>query len=413
MHFSKRKLGSVVLALGLGLVASACGSDGGSKGSDTTVAATETTAAATETTAAAAVETTPAATETTAMAVVTTAAAASGASTPAAGLRIKYVINGTLGDKSFIDSAYRGLTKARDELGYKLDVIELGYDETKWQPGLEDAAAGNDYDILVAGSFSMSDYVGAVAPKHPDKKFWVYDAPPDYSGKVGCSNKCSNVYSVTFKQNEGSYLVGYAAGKVVVAGTLPGAKGKSKVGIMGGVDIPVINDFIVGFKAGFAAAGAKESDVLVQYVGGDKPFGDPAKGKEIALAMYDQGAAIVWGVAGGSGNGVFEAAVDKGLYAIGVDSDQYVTLTDPAQRKTVLTSMLKNVDAALFRAAAMEKDGKLTYGAAENVGIVDNAVGVAKNENFDKLVSPEIQAEVDKVFASVASGQVKVPTAFA
>lgn len=336
-----------------------------------------------------------------------------GSSTESDAPRIKYVINGTLGDKSFIDSAYRGLTEAAETLGYEVKTVELGFDESSWESGLQDAAAGDDYDILVAGSFSMSDYVGRVAPEYPDKNFWVYDAPPDYSGEVGCSNKCENVYSVTFKQNEGSYLVGWVLQKSLTAGTMPNAEGLSKVGVIGGQDIPVINDFIVGFTNGFVDAGGSEDDVLVQFIGGDKAFNDPARGKEIATAMFDEGAAAVWGVAGGSGAGVMEAAADKGLYSIGVDSDQYLTVEDTKLRDTILTSMVKNVDAALLRAAQLHLDGELPYGSAETVGIEEEGVEVAtENDNFARLVPTEVATELEGIYEQVKSGDITVETAF-
>ncbi|WP_169238753.1 BMP family ABC transporter substrate-binding protein [Candidatus Roseilinea sp. NK_OTU-006] len=335
---------------------------------------------------------------------------------PAAGAkkRVKLVLNGTLGDKSFFDSAQRGMEMIKKELGYEVRTIELGYDRNKWEPGLEDAAAADDYDILVAGTFDMSSYISRIAPQHPDKKFWMFDAGPDYEGKEGgCSNKCENVYTVLFRQNEGSYLLGVLVGELIKAGALPGAEGRNKVGIVGGLDIPVINDFIVGFKQGFAESGLNpEEHVLVQYVGGDSPFNNPAKGKEIASAMYDQGAAIVWGVAGNSGNGVFEAAVEKKLYALGVDSDQYQTIADPAQKATIITSMLKNVDQGLLRAAKLDAEGKLVYGAPESIGVAADAVGVADNENYQKFVPQDIQAKVKAAYEKVAKGEVKVDSAF-
>ncbi|MFC1465633.1 MAG: BMP family ABC transporter substrate-binding protein [Candidatus Brachytrichaceae bacterium NZ_4S206] len=338
------------------------------------------------------------------------------AEAPAAGAkkRVKLVLNGTLGDKSFFDSAQRGMEMMKNELGYEVRTIELGYDRNKWEPGLEDAAAADDYDILIAGTFDMSAYISRIAPEHPDKKFWMFDAGPDYEGKEGgCSNKCENVYTVLFRQNEGSYLLGVLVGELLKEGKLPGAEGRTKVGIVGGADFPVINDFIVGFKQGFAESGLDpEENVLVQYVGGDNPFNNPAKGKEIASAMYDQGAAIVWGVAGNSGNGVFEAAVEKKLYALGVDSDQYQTIADPAQKATIITSMLKNVDQGLLRAAKLDAEGKLVYGAPESVGVAANAVGVADNENYQKFVSKEIQEKVKAAYEKVASGAVKVDSAF-
>jgi basic membrane protein A len=332
---------------------------------------------------------------------------------PAGKPRIKLVINGGLGDKSFFDSAYEGLQRVQKDLGYELKVVELGSDRTKWEPGFEDAAAGDDYDILAAGTFDVTDYIGKLAPQYPDKKFWVFDAPVDYTGANGtCSNKCANVYSVTFKQNEGAYLAGFLAQKLVDAKSLKGAESLSKVGVIGGVKIPVIEDFVVGFKAGFGAAGGKESNVLVQYVGGDKPFGDPAKGKEISTAMYGQGAALVWPVAGLSGLGVFESAVAAKRYSFGIDSDQYQTLSDPAQRDTVITSILKNVGNALYKAAQEEQAKTLKYGAIDSVGLEQDAVGYVDDDHFKQLVPEQVRTELQETAAQVKAGAVKVPTAF-
>lgn len=172
-------------------------------------------------------------------------------------LRIKFVINGNLGDRSFFDSAYAGLKRTEKDLGYSLKVVELGSDRTKWASGFEDAASGDDYDVLAAGTFDTVDFISKLAPEYPDKKFWLFDAAVDYTGKSGCSNKCANVYSVTFKQNEAAYLAGFLADKLVAAKALPGSPGNGKVGLMGGVKIPVIEDFVVGFKAGFKAAAWK------------------------------------------------------------------------------------------------------------------------------------------------------------
>ncbi|MDG9713681.1 BMP family lipoprotein [Streptomyces sp. DH10] len=326
--------------------------------------------------------------------------------------RIKLVINGGLGDKSFFDSAYAGLRRASKDLGYQLKVVELGSDRTKWEPGFEDAASADDYDILAAGTFDVTDYIGKLAPEFPDKKFWVFDAPVDYSGKNGaCSNKCENVYSVTFKQNEGGYLAGFLAEKLVAAKALKGTGPLKKVGVMGGVKIPLIEDFVVGFTSGFRAAGGKKSDVLVQYVGGDKPFGDPARGKEISTAMYGQGAALVWPVAGLSGLGTFESAVTAKRYAFGVDSDQYRTLGDQAQKNTVVTSILKNVGNALYKAAQDDQKGSLKYGAVSSVGLAEDAVGYVNDDHFKELVPETIRTEVQEAADKVKSGSVTVPSA--
>ncbi|MCX4909202.1 BMP family protein [Streptomyces sp. NBC_00878] len=328
-------------------------------------------------------------------------------------LRIKFVINGNLGDRSFFDSAYAGLERTEKDLGYSLKVVELGGDRTKWASGFEDAAAGDDYDVLAAGTVDAVGLISTIAPEYPDKKFWLFDGSVDYTGKTGCSNKCENVYSVTFKQNEAAYLAGFLADKLVAAKALPGSTGKGKVGVIGGVKIPVIEDFVIGFKAGFEAAGGKPSSgVLVQYVGGDNPFGDPAKGKQIASAMYGQGAELVWPVAGSSGLGAFESAVAAKRYAFGVDSDQYKTLTDPGQRQTVVTSILKNAGNALYLAAEANKSGTLAYGKAAAVGLAEDGVGYVDNANFAKLVPAAVRAELKEQVAKVKSGAVKVPSAF-
>ncbi|RMF06001.1 MAG: BMP family ABC transporter substrate-binding protein, partial [Chloroflexi bacterium] len=122
-------------------------------------------------------------------------------------LKVLLFINGVLGDKSFFDSAQRGMDRAEKELGAQTKTIEAGLDETQWESALVDAAANEDYDVLVVGTFQMISYLEQVAPQYPDKKFIIFDAPVNYES--GC---CDNVYSVLYKQNEGSYLAGvYAA----------------------------------------------------------------------------------------------------------------------------------------------------------------------------------------------------------
>lgn len=227
-------------------------------------------------------------------AVATVQAAAPTGQPAAKGLKVVNLINGVLGDKSFFDSADRGVQKAAKEFGLEVKTIEAGVDPAKWQPALEDAAANEQYDIMILGTYQMSEFLEKVAPKYADKKFIIYDVSVVYDK---CSNKCANVYSVTYLQNEGSYLAGLYAGLM----------SKSKViGTIGGQDIPVINDFIAGYKQGAKAAGVDK--VLVQYAGG---WNDPAKGKELALAMYQQGADVVFQVAGGTGVGVFQAAQEQ------------------------------------------------------------------------------------------------------
>jgi basic membrane protein A and related proteins len=327
--------------------------------------------------------------------------------------RIKFVINGTLGDKSFFDSAQAGLDQIADEWGYDVQTVELGSERSKWQPGFEDAAAAGDYDIFVAGTFDAVDFVSDLAPQYDDKQFWLFDAVADYEGaNGGCSNDCENVYSITFKQNEGGYLAGMIAAGTLQAGSLPGAETATKAGVIGAVEIPVISDFLVGFEAGFTEAGGSASDVLSQYIGGSVPFADAPRAKEIANSMFGQGAGIVWPVAGSSGFGVFEAALEQGRYTFGIDSDQSETLGDADQRALVITSILKNVGAALLDAAARDADGALPYGTAESLGLAEGAVGYVDNAQYQQLVPQDVRDAVAAAAEEIAAGSVTVPSAF-
>ena len=328
-------------------------------------------------------------------------------------LRIKFVVNGSLGDKSFFDSAAAGLKNIEEEYGYDVDIVELGSERSKWQPGFEDAAAADDYDIFIAGTFDSVDFVSQLAPQYPDKKFWLFDAAADYEGaNGGCSNKCENVYSITFKQNEGGYLAGFIAAGALASQTLPGAEEFQGAGVIGAVEIPVIQDFAVGFDAGFADGGGDSSDVMTQYIGGSVPFADAPRAKEIANSMYGQGAGIVWPVAGSSGFGVFESAVEQGRYAFGIDSDQSETPEKPEQRERIITSILKNVGAALEDAASRAADGDLPYGTAESLGLKQNAVGYVDNAQYQALVPQDVRDAVADIAQQIADGSITVPSAF-
>lgn len=321
-------------------------------------------------------------------------------------LRAILVLNGTLGDKSFFDSAQRGMDRARKELGVATEIIEMGYDPAKWQAGLEDIAANKQYDILIVGTFQMTDFLSTVAPRYPNKKFIIFDVTVDYS-----KCRCGNVYSILYKQNEGSYLAGLYGALMVKKKDIPGMRG-DKIGVVGGLDIPVINDFIVGYKQGAKAAGLNpDRDVLVQYAGA---FNDPAKGKEITKALYRQGAAIVFNVAGGTGVGILEAAAEDGRWAIGVDSDQFEIFKSqkPAIANRILTSMLKNVDNSLYRALKLAQEGKAPWGKAEALGIAEGGVGLARNDNFKKWTPADVVAAITAAERDILGKKIKVDTVF-
>jgi basic membrane protein A len=319
-------------------------------------------------------------------------------------LKVILYVNGVLGDKSFFDSAQRGVERAEAELGVQTKTIEAGLDETQWEAGLIDAAANEDFDILIVGTFQMISYLEQIASQYPDKKFIIYDAPVNYES--GC---CDNVYSVLYKQNEGSYLTGvYAAG--MTTQEMDGINPEAVIGSVGGQEIPIILDFMLGYEQG---ARDTNPDITVVRQFADS-WNDPAKGKELTKAQYSQGADIVFQIAGATGQGVFEAAAEDGRYALGVDSDQALIVedADPEQAARILTSMMKNVDNSLFRAIDLHLKDELKYGEVEALGIAEGGVGLARNKFYDQSTPDSVKQLVDEAEQKILNGEITVETVF-
>lgn len=318
-----------------------------------------------------------------------------------------YFVHGTLGDKSFMDSAQRGMDIVKKELGVKTKTVEAGLDSTQWEMAFRDIVEFEDYDVYIAVTYPMASIVQELAQEYPEKKFVLVDAVVNYDA---CSNKCNNVYSLLFKQNEASYLAGaYAAEMTKSNVSLTNSKAKV-VGIVGGQEVPVIKDFVVGFEQG-AKDIDPETKILVQYA---NSWTDPAKGKEIAKALYGQGADIVFSVAGGTGQGVFEAASESNKYAIGVDADQSQLLqeSNPKQASLILTSVLKNVDAGLSFALKKAYEGQLQYGIAEYVGVKEGSVGLAKNNVYKQVTPNDVQVKIDAIENDIINNKIKINSAF-
>ncbi|MEW6547440.1 MAG: BMP family ABC transporter substrate-binding protein [Bacillota bacterium] len=318
-------------------------------------------------------------------------------------LRVVLLINGTLGDKSFFDSAAAGIEAAKKELGIEAKIIEMGTDPSKWEPTLADVSE-QKWDLIIVGTWQMTEHLEKIAPKYPNNRYVIFDTAVDYSkGNLG------NVYSILYKQNEGSYLAG-ALAAMVTTSKMPLANDKKIIGFLGGMDIPVINDFLVGYIQG-ARSVVPDIKVAISYVG---DFANPAKGKEMALAQYQMGADIGFNVAGQTGLGQLDAAKEMNRYAIGVDSDQALLFkdSDPAKAKLIITSMLKRVDNSLLRAIKLYKEGKLTFGQAENLGLKEEAVGLADNEFYRELVPQEFRTKLDEIKQKIVKGEIVVDTAF-
>lgn len=325
-------------------------------------------------------------------------------------LRVTNIVHGTLGDLSFFDSAQRGLDEAEAVLPVVVNTIELGHEPANWQVGLDDAMGDVDnYDVMIVGTIRMMEFLAARVHEYPDKRFIMYDAVVPYADPAICVEGCTNVYSITYLQNEGSFLAGAYATAISLS-DLDGTTAEPIIGAIGGVDVTTINDFLVGYEQG-ACLIDPDVQVLMQYAG---TFEDPARGKEIALSMYDQGADIVFQIAALTGRGVFEAAEERGHYAIGVDSDQaaIVAQTDPEQANFILTSMTKNIGASLLRALELHLAGEAPYGELEALGIAEGGVGLAQNDIYAEQTPDDIAAMMETLTQAVIDGEIEIVSAF-
>jgi basic membrane protein A len=284
------------------------------------------------------------------------------------------IINGNLGDRSFFDSAHAGLQRlaANGVINYR--YVELGgesADEPAWVDALVNFSESGDFDVIVCGTWQMNDYLGDVAARFPNQKYIIYDSVVDLP----------NVLSITYKQNDMGYVIGVFAAALTTETSFARINADPVIGFVGGTDSPVINDFLAGYIQG-ALSVNPNIKVDVRYVGG---FTDSARGKELGTAMIQQNNVdIVWGVAGGAGNGAAEAAYENNAWFIGVDSDQertFVGVQAPLAGIT-LTSGLKNVGESLEWAFNELKAGRSYWGRAEALGLDLNGVGVVTDGNF-------------------------------
>ena len=304
------------------------------------------------------------------------------------------VVRTALGDKSFYDSAWRGLNKAKDELGMEVRAVEIGGDQSKYQPTLTEVSEA-DEDVVFVNSGALSEVALELMGNYPEKKYVLYDMQPTFE------NTFDNAVAISFKQSESSFLGGIVAAKMAKNGV---------IGFIGGSENIIINDFMVGYIAGAKYANP-DIKIHISLIG---DFKDTAKGKELALVQLANGAEVIHSVAGAAGLGCLDAVKEKGAWSIGVDSDQAMALkeTSPETSERILTSALKNVDFALFSVLQQYKDGTLEFGTTNAYGIKEKAAGIAKNEYYEKNVPDDVKKLVEEAEAKIISGEIKVPTSF-
>ena len=287
--------------------------------------------------------------------------------------------SGGLGDKSFNDSAWRGIQKAEDELGITVSKVE-SKEEKDYETNLA-AMADDGNDLVIAVGLNQGKALEKVAKEYPDVNFAIVDGFVD----------APNVRMLHFNEEEGSYLVGYIAGKMTKTG---------KLGFVGGQELDLIKKFQYGYAAGVMAANPSAVVLPAKYTGS---WDNIDEAKIAANVLFDSGADVVYHAAGRAGLGVLRAAKDRNLYAIGVDSDQ-----DGEAPGNVLTSMIKNVDAAVYSTIKDVVDGKFSNGEIK-YDIAANGVGISKLEFTREKIGPDILAEIEAIKQKIAEGELKVP----
>jgi basic membrane protein A len=308
------------------------------------------------------------------------AATAAFAQQPALKPAIIYDLGGKF-DKSFNEGVYMGAEKFKKETGTDYRDFEPQNDAQREQAMRRFAREG--FSPIVAVGFSQETALKKVADEFPNIKFTIIDSVVEKP----------NVQSVVFKEHEGSFLVGLLAAQ---------ASKTSKVGFVGGMDIPLIRRFACGYVQGVKHA-KKDAEVFQNMTGTTgAAWTDPVKGGELAKSQIDRGADVVYHAAGGTGIGVLRAAADAGKLGIGVDSNQNGLF--PGK---VLTSMLKRVDIATYNTFKQAKDNTWKAGVSV-LGLAEDGVGYAMDENNKTLVTPEMKAAADKAAADIKSGAIKV-----
>ena len=284
-------------------------------------------------------------------------------------------------DKSFNEAAYTGAERFKKETGIAYREFEVTHETQREQAQRNMARRGSQ--IVVGIGFSQASAIEKVAKEFPGTKFTIIDGVVDLP----------NVQSIVFKEHEGSFLVGMAAAMASKTG---------KIGFVGGMDIPLIRKFALGYEEGARYVNPRIE--IFQNMTGTTPaaWNDPTRGGELARSQFDRGADVVYAAAGATGLGVLQAARDKGRLAIGVDSNQ-----NHLHPGTVLTSMIKRVDLAVYEAMKTAREGTWKAGV-RTLGVADNGVGWALDQYNRSLITPEMERRLGQARADIVAGKIKV-----
>jgi basic membrane protein A len=298
------------------------------------------------------------------------------------------IAQGGLGDGSWNDTAFKGFEAGLKATGIEGKPIESKDVVAQGEEIMRRAADGG-FGLVISLEWIHGEPMEKLAPEYP-KTGWVI---------MNQTRKGGNVASVVFAEHQGSYLAGALAAQVTTDTSIKGINDRPIIGVIGGVKAPGIDKFIVGYIEG-AKAINKDIEVKVAYA---ESFGDPAKGQQLAKAMFDEGADIVYQVAGGTGIGIIEAAKAEGKYAIGVDTDQ-----DGMAPGSVLTSMIKRVDVATESIVKDYAGGKFPGGQVMDFGLKQNGVALSDMKYTKEMIPPAYIAKVDELKGKIIDGSITV-----
>ncbi len=305
--------------------------------------------------------------------------------------RVCVVYSGNLGDKSYNDSCNMGSQKAVEDFGIELKSLE-GTTGEEWEANLV-SACEDGYDLVICSSSNFEEYLKEHASEYPDTKFAIIDTTVE----------APNVASISFAQNQGSFLAGAAAAMFTQKTDVPGVNEDHVIGWVGGMDIPVLHDFYVGYEQG-AKYIDPDIQILQAFAGA---WNDPLKGKELTMAQYEQGADIVMNVASGTGTGILEAAAEADKYAIGVDLNQ-----DNDQPGHVLTSMMKRVDTACYLIIESVVNGTFEGGSTQYLSLANDGVSLTDfsvmREHLGDKFPEDIVEKIDELTQKVKDGEIVV-----
>ncbi len=284
-------------------------------------------------------------------------------------------------DKSFNEAAYAGAERFKKETAIAYREFEVTNEAQREQALRNMARRGSQ--VVVGIGFSQASGMERVAREFPNLKFAIVDAVVDLP----------NVQSIVFKEHEGSFLVGMAAAMASKTG---------KIGFVGGMDIPLIRRFALGYEEGAKYVNAKIE--IYRNMTGTTPaaWNDPTRGGELARSQFDRGADVIYAAAGATGLGVLQAAKDKGRLAIGVDSNQ-----NHIHPGSVLTSMIKRVDLAVYEAFKAARDGTWKAGV-RSLGVAEGGVGFSLDQHNRGLITAEMEKRLQQARADIVAGKIKV-----